>query len=136
MKPCPFGGLLCSKTCRSRLRSSSSSILCETPCFRIQGIITRYFPGSARYVLSVGPLVFMPSFVTCTAISWPLCRQFWIAGRSFKDLRLPMTSDWSVPAPGKWRGWRSLICKKPFLPTPISTNAACMPDSTFTTLPL
>ena len=58
------------------------SMATDALCRSIHGIITRKRPGIDRELVTVGPLVPMPSLSTCTMISCPRRRHCWIGGRS------------------------------------------------------
>ncbi len=79
----------------------------------MSGIITRKRPGIDRYVESVGPFVPTPSLITCTTTSCPRFSARWIGGRSRRGVFFPTRSVASSSSPGKYRGCRSVMCRKP-----------------------
>lgn len=135
MKPRFFGGLVEARRSRSCRRTLSSSILRETPRRGSEGISTRYRPGMLSAVVTLGPLVPMPSLVIWSRSSSPWRRISWIGSRRGPR---PFFSPSAVGCLrlGYAPGTRSETWRKAFFGKPMSTKAAWMLGSMLVTRPL
>ena len=112
---------------RRRSRSLSSRRL-ETPTPSPVGVYTMYRPAIVRSIDSRAPLVFKGSLTTWTTTSWP--------GLSSSQIDLPLELTRPRRATSTPGMTISSTCRKPFLSSPMSTNAASSPGRTLSTLPL
>ncbi len=116
---------------RSRTRSSRSAIFRLTPTFEAKGMYTRKRPASEIWRVTREPLVPMGSLVTCTRTFSPLFTWSWMFG----SLRTPRPAPLSDSIESSSGSMRSDACRKALFSAPMSTNAACIPGRTASTLP-